>query len=784
MSKVVGYCTISKDFKNFLTSGDAEKWTNENFSDAKRKSLKIPVKPDNLCLYCYLDKVKGLDDLIQNLIKSCKQKEIIEIVDEAEKFEIIYAEPHNPTRFYIVRYNIDDNRILVPAEFVENVESLKDYRNLNVKELKGVVGPDSNALTNLGDNDSVSSLESQKEELLNKTKAKEDEIKKLKDEVEEEIQKFREKLELKLKEKTDLIASKISELNEMKTNLEKQIFVLESQIYSIRCYTGEIIDFKQIKSGKACTEDTPIVVNQKLRYLDEELGKAVSIYNFDGKDVKTFENLLANREDICNDLFAPQEKSISFVKISKNNKFYFESTKYANVLKTYKKFHGKTIGIIVRNGENLFIGWTDEDMIAIPDDNAFYNPNVKVESYIDDSRGYCSSSTEEKLSRLFIFSILQGILDRQDIIKIPEKINIMRPSKYLVFSFADGWIKDNKYGDFRDLISKYSAFDDIKEGNEVLTIMNLRRDDYYDIGSDLKSSRYESNSNVRGRGDANRTHDAYAKDKKIYKINKVDRTDVYSVQYLIYPYLTVYVPSETKGNTTYFTSKKIELQGPPKIVEENDYVKNYKVPVYVYNWNLFKAEENDIKVSSDGNFFIIKTQEEFERFHSTFTTKREYSNNTIKVNINGEDCRYYYTFKKRFYHVTGLSHTDFEKFVCVEGKTWSYTPMKVNFEVRDGEVINLTYLNSLWIKHVIMNKDISSFGNHKFDFANVIRYLNAMLDYLKKREETEAEMISQYEVNLEDYPEWQVQLSEWKFENKFSVLTEARAKRFAKTLKN
>lgn len=213
MSKVVGYCTISKDFKNFLTSGDAEKWTNENFSDAKRKSLKIPVKPDNLCLYCYLDKVKGLDDLIQNLIKSCKQKEIIEIVDEAEKFEIIYAEPHNPTRFYIVRYNIDDNRILVPAEFVENVESLKDYRNLNVKELKGVVEPGSNALTNLGDNDSVSSLE-QKEELLNKTKAKEDEIKKLKDEVEEEIQKFRENSNFSSKRR--LTSSRVKFLNSMR----------------------------------------------------------------------------------------------------------------------------------------------------------------------------------------------------------------------------------------------------------------------------------------------------------------------------------------------------------------------------------------------------------------------------------------------------------------------------------------------------------------------------------------------------------------------------------------
>lgn len=784
MSKVIGYCTVKKEFEDFLISGSAGKWTDENFSDQKRKSLGIPIEPDNLCLYDYLSKIDHFHDLITSLSKRYEQDKIIEIMNEAERFEIIYAEPHNPSRFYIVRYNIDENRFLVPSEFVENIEYFKNYKNLNVKELRGVVGSDNNALVNLGEDDSIDSLEEQKEELIGKTKAKEEEINKLKDEVEEQIRKFRENLELELKKKTDLIENKISELNEMKTKLEKQIFVLESQIYSIRCYTGEIIDFKQIKTGKSCPIDAPIVVNQKLRYLDEELGKAVSLYDFDGKDVKIFEDLLATREDICNDLFAPQEKSISFVKVSKNNKTYFESTKYANMLEHCKKFHGKTIGIIVRNGENLFIGWTDEDMIAIPDDNAFYNPNTKVEVDVEDAESYNSSTTEEKLSRFFIFSILQGVLDRQDIIQIPEKIKIMEPSKYLIFSFADGWIKDNRYGDFGDLIRKYANFNDLKEGNEVLTTINLRREDYYD--DRRGSSRYDSYNNERGRGDANRTHDAYAKDRQVYKINKIDRTDCYTVEYLSYPYISVSVPYQRSGNTTYFHQKEVELQGPPTIITEERRIKNYKIPTYCCC--LSKAIKNGVKTTADCEFFLIRNCEEYEKYLSITdesTVNIKYSRNELEGFIyNGESCKCNAASKEKFFRVVELNHTSFEKFICVKGKSWSDAPMKVNFEVMDGEVINLTYLNSLWIKHALMNKDIGSFENHRIDFAYAVQYLNIILEYLKKREETEAELIKQFGVNLEDYPEWQVLLSEWKFENKVSVLTETRAKRFAKTLEN
>lgn len=49
----------------------------------------------------------------------------------------------------------------------------------------------------------------------------------------------------------------------------------------------------------------------------------------------------------------------------------------SNVLDTYKKFHGKQIGILIRNGENLYVGWTDEEKVRIKDENVYLKPETR-----------------------------------------------------------------------------------------------------------------------------------------------------------------------------------------------------------------------------------------------------------------------------------------------------------------------------------------------------------------------------------------------------------------------
>lgn len=97
---------------------------------------------------------------------------------------------------------------------------------------------------------------------------------------------------------------------------------MDTEIYSIRCYMGEVINFLPITKGKHAPEKEPVVIYQKVRYLDEEFGKWVSIYGYDGnsESLDMFEKLLATRKDL-QEIFAPGKKCVSLLKISKTGSY-------------------------------------------------------------------------------------------------------------------------------------------------------------------------------------------------------------------------------------------------------------------------------------------------------------------------------------------------------------------------------------------------------------------------------------------------------------------------------
>lgn len=47
------------------------------------------------------------------------------------------------------------------------------------------------------------------------------------------------------------------------------------------------------------------------------------------------------------------------------------------MLSEYELLHGNTIAILIRDGENLYIGWTDDDKVQVKDENMFLKPETK-----------------------------------------------------------------------------------------------------------------------------------------------------------------------------------------------------------------------------------------------------------------------------------------------------------------------------------------------------------------------------------------------------------------------
>lgn len=347
-----------------------------------------------------------------------------------------------------------------------------------------------------------------------------------------------EAMQAKLKSQQDALMQKLEQeketMEEMICQMENQIFLLESQIYAIRCYSGEVVKFTQICSGKNAPDDEPIVIHQKLRFLDEDMGRLASLYEISWNEMSLFEDFL-RYSPAALDVFAPNERCVVLVRLSRNEKTFRESGRfpYSNMLDAYNYYHGKTVGIIIRNGENLYLGWTDEERVHIKDDfiiTQVFTETIPVQedapekplSFYERKQLNEKKKEERKeqrelmdgvVSRVFVYNILQGIVDSSNILPLPDGVKLNTPSQHVIYSIADRWLTDTRFGSFTEIIKQCNA--KVTKGDMLLTVQRLVPERFY--GSYSQAWR-----NVRGRGDANRTHDCIVADCTIYPANLIE----------------------------------------------------------------------------------------------------------------------------------------------------------------------------------------------------------------------------------------------------------------------
>lgn len=636
------------------------------------------------------------------------------------------------------------NTYFLPTDFC-TINLYTDYTNMSMSELYTLENSENRQSLCPAElsNKSVTSLTNDINQKKKDIKDKENELKSLEEQKEAELEALKRELEEKYRSANEVLFKKMEELKKIKTEMEKQLYVLESEIYAIRCYNGEVLDFTKILNGKNAKEEEPLVVFQKLRYLDEELGKMLSVYEFGdfSDDMKYFEDILRHRKDV-RDILIPGEKSLVIVKCSRTGKTYGEGP-IENVLRTYDKLHGDKLGLILKNGDNLYIAWADEEKIKLQDENVFYTPKAKSIAEEDEKR----SSGYEMLSRYFIFSALQGICDARKIISFPEKINVTKKNPYIIFSSAEGWLEDDTYGTWNDILKRTNV--DLKKGDMILTTQRITRDDAY------SNNKYSAYNNDRGRGFKNRTHDVSISDRSIYEINCCDIDRTYKVEYLEYPFKVEEIRKKIDEHSYTVSHQYIPIQGPCVLKSErhtytNNMAGNMKISDYADNLN---------------DFFKFY----FENFIYGFKSPYHRS-----VYVDGENKEIGY--QKEYYR---FEETEIEKhFFVSEEKDANWQTGKcarANMEIYEDEFINLTFLNSVYVRYVITNRKTGTWL--KNDYAYALIYLNKALEYLDDREKEEAKMLSKY---MELYDNWQIELSEWRLTHGYHRLTPTRAKSFAK----
>lgn len=681
-----------------------------------------------------------------------------------------------------------NNTYVMPSEWFE-FEELKDYSSLKISELKALgtksEGMELPSITEDVSKKDIESKISEEHKLLDSLEQRKKEIEEGKvKELSDIMKKYEEVMSELNRQKQDLLSKLHDEqekLLKQMNEMQQQIFILDTQIYGIRCYLGEVIDFYTIKEGKDASVEEPIVLYQKIRYLDEEMGKYLSIYNFGDcdEDMNDLLEVLKYRDDIVN-ILAPAKRCVVVLKMSRTGKVIGASDKAANMLKKYDMYHGNQMAILIRNGDNLHIAWLDEDRITFSDENLYFEPYVSERPFEDkdnsvDKEKQLEEAKHAAVSRYFLFSIVQGLIDQKKFLKLPEKISVLKPDNhYLIYSLANGWLNDERYGTFEDIINRVKNLE-YTEGDYVLTCTRITRDDIYERGSYGMARQYERYNNDRGIGDKNRTKDASLPSMKVIPINKVLYSMIVEISFEKIKVIPNTLREERNGRT--YSETKMNMTD--EIIGED--IMNINISQDTFHTLRSKgliskkpSEEeliNIVKYEFRYEFDNIFYDSEKEKGHCWYSGKLPdgavFYKRRIKSVIVKNICPVYYLSAKK-------------------DSWYSDKEVSVNMQVYSDEFIPLTYLCADWIEYVITTGNIGRWGvaGTYPSYAQALPYFNKLFTYLKRRKEEEEKILKEAGGSkfINQNNDWNVKLTEWRIENKIRKFSPYQAKRFLKTV--
>lgn len=413
-------------------------------------------------------------------------------------------------RFCVVRY-ATSRFIAFPKEFVV-YEEVKNYDNIAVgdalKRLE-IEGSSSvaNEVSTFVDN-SATMCEAKAEQLRLR-----DELELAEKKAKEEYDLARKEMERQLQEMREKQEAMLSGLREQVEQMKDKIFVLELNILALRSLFGESFTLTQLSKGKK--SDAPLVLYQKFRFLDEEFVRLGARFfgGFDGKHGSTTEIF---RNKVVQDAFLLSDKCISFFRTSRDNKYY-QYDREVDGLEEVEYYHGSQIGMLIRNGDNVWLSFIDEDIFV--KDNLFESQSTFAENARRFESGNYSSKADlfvvgetklrdpiakEMFSRMMLFYVLNGLVQSTNIFEELKGEDLRKASDKVIFSSADNQITSSKYPSFKDYFEAWRNVDDrknVKVGDPILIVERM--------AANLTSyANGRISENHRSRGYQNRARDA------------------------------------------------------------------------------------------------------------------------------------------------------------------------------------------------------------------------------------------------------------------------------------
>lgn len=309
-----------------------------------------------------------------------------------------------------------------------------------------------------------------------------------------EIENLKTQMEAKISAMYEMQAQMMSELQAKIERYQHELLVMRTDLTAFEYRHGLTIDFTRITSGECAPIEQPIVVYQKLIYLDEDLPRLESLYDVDAGSLEVaLKHSPALLEHIC-----PTNKGVSFLKMrNASGKFELNNT----VMKFIEDTMPNQIGVLVRNGENTWLTWLDSDKVSFSQDS------------------FASVSSQEKepsvkliQSRYYVFSIILGLIERGEMLQLDHVPVDVFSDPSIILSNADSQITDSTYVELGALLH---TLNDYSKPDDPIFVLNSFTDQakYH--------SYYGGGTTERGRGDNALTNDTSVK-RGMNKIRGID----------------------------------------------------------------------------------------------------------------------------------------------------------------------------------------------------------------------------------------------------------------------
>ena len=310
------------------------------------------------------------------------------------------------------------------------------------------------------------------------------------------IDNLKAEMEAKITAMYEMQAKMMAELQEKIKRYEHELLIMRSDLTAFEYRNGLTVDFMNIHKGLNVPTNQPIVIHQKLVYLDEDLPRLTDLYDVNSGSLEVaLKNSPALLEHIC-----PTSKGITFLKM-RNSAGRFELNN--TVMEFVRDVMPNEVGVLIRNGENTWLTWLDSKDISLSVDS------------------FTSKSSDEETSlslvqsRYFLFNLIMGLIERNEILQLDHVPTNMFADPGIIWSNADSQIADSTYvelGKIIPILNRYSKTDD------PIYVLNSFTD------KATYTSRYGGGTTKRGRGDNALTDNTSVKEG----LNKIKGIDYFS----------------------------------------------------------------------------------------------------------------------------------------------------------------------------------------------------------------------------------------------------------------